>query len=408
MATVMSTLQVDPSKTGKYPVSIIDSLQEDRPRKRRKVNVQLNHRSKVTHALTELKIKPTSEGNPNSYALSVTNKDNDEGYLYTGGQQSSSSLALVYDSSTQSFALDKIDADFRFNLKSTPSDKDAASLAARYEQLDTGHSQQPENDEGDVVDENNADPDTEPPDPNNPYDYRHFLNRVRAGHSPSPAPSSVSTPIPNHNLSSPILSGSSHTRPPRPSKPKSRDHPRPRHLSPNPREEADADNEASDNDVLTIDMGDAVPNSRSKPWRHVLGKLNEGGMRSGPISLRSAASSMSPSLRGDSGDEKEVNGDEEEEEEKEESRSNADVEEIDLGDGVDFVSQGAAGEEVETPGNGWDDDSGDLEAEFEQALMSEAEQDQRNALMNGEALNGINGVAPQRMVEESSEESEEE
>lgn len=371
----------------------------------------VNHRPNLPVASTKSTITSSSPGTSNSYTLALTNKANNEDYLYAGTQQSSSTLALVYDPNTQSFALERIDTDFRFNLQSTPSNKDPASLAARYEHLDTGATQQPDSDD-DLFDENAADhdPDTEPPDPNNPYDYRHFLNRARTGRSPSPAPSSVPTPIPNHNLSSPILASSTHIRPPRHSKPKSRDHQRPRHLSPNPREEADADNEASDNDVLTIDMGDPVPNSRSKPWRHVLGKLNEGGMRSGPISLRSAASSMSPSLRGASGDENDdEEDDQDEDEDEDESRSNADVEEIDLGDGgVDFVSQGAAGEEVETPGNGWDDDSGDLEAEFEQALMSEAEQDQRIANMNGEMVNGANGTAPQRVVEESSEESEEE
>ncbi len=359
----------------------------------------VNHRPNLLDSSIKSTIKPTSQ-NLNIYTLALTNKANNEGYIYTGAQHPSSSLALVYDPNTQSFTLDRLDTDFRFNLQSTPSNKDTASLAARHEQLDTGISQSVNNNEDDLFDENAADhdPDTDPPDPNNPYDYRHFLNRARAGHSPSPAPSSVSTPVPNHNQSLPNLAGSSQIRPPRPLKAKNRDNPRPRHLSPNPREEADADNEASDNDVLTIDMGDEVRNSRNKPWRHVFSKLNEGGMRSGPISLRSAASSMSPSLRGDSD-----KG--EDSEEDEEGKSNADVEEIDLGDGgVNVVSNDAAGEEVETPGNGWDDDSGDLEAEFEQALMSEAEQDRRN----GEMVNGVSETAPQRAVEESSEESEEE
>ena len=147
-------------------------------------------------------------------------------------------------------------------------------------------------------------------------------------------------------------------------------------------------------------MGDSVTNT--KPWRSVLGALNEGGRSSGPISLRSAASSMSPSLRGDSDDD-----------EEEEAKSNADVEEIDLGDGhvSDESEEGVEEEEVdgdgdgdvETPGAGWEDVSGELEAEFEQALMSEAEQDRANG-------NGMNGavVETQRVVEESSEESEEE
>ena len=153
-------------------------------------------------------------------------------------------------------------------------------------------------------------------------------------------------------------------------------------------------------------MGDSTTNTR--PWRSVLGALNEGGRSSGPISLRSAASSMSPSLRGDS--------DDDEEEEREEAKSNADVEEIDLGDGHVSEESEEGGEEevdedgdvaVETPGGGWEDASGELEAEFEQALMSEAEQDRANG--NGR-INGMNGVEPERerVVEESSEESEEE
>lgn len=83
----------------------------------------------------------------------------------------------------------------------------------------------------------------------------------------------------------------------------------------------------------------------------MLGALNEGGRSSGPISLRSAASSMSPSLRGDS--------DDDEEEEREEARSNVDVEEIDLGDGHVSEESEEGGEEevygdmdVETPGEG--------------------------------------------------------
>jgi hypothetical protein len=115
---------------------------------------------------------------------------------------------------------------------------------------------------------------------------------------------------------------------------------------------------------------------------------------------------MSPSLRGDSDDD-----------EEEEAKSNADVEEIDLGDGhvSDESEEGVDEEEVdgdgdgdvETPGAGWEDASGELEAEFEQALMSEAEQDRANG--NGR-VNGMNGVQveTQRVVEESSEESEEE
>ena len=110
---------------------------------------------------------------------------------------------------------------------------------------------------------------------------------------------------------------------------------------------------------------------------------------------------MSPSLRGDSSDE-----------EKEDRKSNADVEEIDLGTGtLESESHVAAKQEAETPGNGWDDEDVEdlLEKELEQELERQADQDADHGRANG--TNGANGVsAPytNRVVEESSEESEEE
>lgn len=104
------------------------------------------------------------------------------------------------------------------------------------------------------------------------------------------------------------------------------------------------------------------------------------------MSMRSAASSMSPSVKGESADEK----------------SDADVEEIDLGEpkmddddgGSNGVVEEAAGLGI-TNGDGWDEDNtADLEAELEKAMQANDEQEQQQQ-------------APQAVVDESSEESEE-
>ncbi|KAL9063290.1 MAG: hypothetical protein Q9161_009548 [Pseudevernia consocians] len=92
-----------------------------------------------------------------------------------------------------------------------------------------------------------------------------------------------------------------------------------------------------------------------------------------------------------------------EDDENGDSKSNADVEEIDLGDGtLEFESHGTAEQETETPGNGWDDEEEvDLfEKELEQELERQADQDAGDGRVNG--ANNPNGV------NESSEESEEE
>ena len=355
----------------------------------------VNHRPKLSSSFTKSVITPSSQGRDNGYSLSLTNRENGDIYLYNGTQQTSEAVALVYDPNTQAFTLDKIDTSFRFNLRSTPSNQDAASLATQYPQLETGLPT-PEHLEDDLFDEGAVNDDKDPAreaDPNNPYDYRHFLKPAQRRLSPTPE----SSPMLNHNSNtSPILAG----HPPRPSKPKHRSKPPPRsrHLSPNPREEADADNEDSENDDPLEIIDDSKPKNE-RPSRRFLAGLNE-GFRGGsePRSLRSVASSMSPSIRGDISDE-----------EIGDRKSDADVEEIDLEDGnLEFESHGAAEQKVETPGNGWDDeDEGDLlEKELEQELERQADQDAGAGMVNG--TNGVNGTYTNRVVEESSEESEEE
>lgn len=396
MTTIANSPQIDPSKPAKYPVTVSDHLlREDGPRKRRKVNIQLNHRPKLSTSCTKTIITPSSQGQDNGYNLSLTNKENGDVYLYNGSQQPSEAVALIYDPNTQSFTLDKIDTTFRFNLRSTPSNKNAASLATQYPQLETGLTA-PEHIEDDLFDEGSANDGedlTREADPNNPYDYRHFLKPAQQRPSPTPEPS----PIPNHNIESSPIPTSHH---PRPSKPKHRSKPpqKSRNVSQNLREEADADNEDSDNDDPLEIIDDSKPKNE-RPSRRFLAGLNE-GFRGGsePRSLRSVASSMSPSIRGDTSDE-----------ENEDRKSNADVEEIDLGDGnLEFESHGPAEQEVETPGSGWDDEDDPFERELEQELERQADQDAGNRKVNGaNDANGVNGTY-NSVLEESSEESEEE
>ena len=373
---------VDPTRSGKYPISLSEELlREDLPRKRQKISVQYSYKPKIVGGQKST-IKPSDHGQDNAYSLSIDDEEGKGSYNYTGFQRGTDALVLIYDSNKQAFVLDKLDAEFSFNLQSTPSNKDAANLAAQYPQLDTA---EPGGDGDDLFGEaegEEEDPDDVPADPSNPYDYRHFLRR---GGSPSPEPSIRSSPVPNHAIaSSPHLAPSStasrhrsHTEPKKPSQV------RQQCLSPISREEADADTEGSDPNELVIDMGDSA--STNKPWRSALGMLNGGGRGSGPISLRSAASSMSPPVRGGSEDEK---GD----------KSDPDIEDIDLGDSqMDAAGHGAPGEDI-TKGIGWDDDDdGILQAELEQALEEQAEHDQMDARDQHIAA-----------VAESSSESEEE
>ncbi|KAL9098316.1 MAG: hypothetical protein Q9163_006007 [Psora crenata] len=392
MGGVVCNYPIDPSKAGKYPISISDDLlgEDDGPRKRQRIGVQYNYKPTGIEG-QQATIKPSSHGQNGSYELFIKGEEGNGGYRYEGSQRASEVLVLIYHPDRQGLVLDRIDTEFWFNLRSTPSNTDAASLASRHPQLDTARLEGDGEDLfGDADGDGEEDSDDVAADPLNPYDYRHFLRR---GASPSPEPSTLSpsvrnTPPPPGN--SPLLAPSSpagRSKPQiqskKPSKVRQAQPP-----SPRLHEEADTDNEDSDPDKLVIDMGDSA--STSRPWRSALGVLNEGWRKGGPISLGSAASAISPSIREES---------EDEEEEEEEDKSNQEVEEIDLGiPQTNVTSPSAAEEGVVPPGIGWDDDDdGILEAELEQALEEQAENDQRDQ------GNGAMVVAM-----ESSSESEEE
>ena len=345
-------------------------------------------------------------------------------------------MALFYDPVEKSFTLDKLDAGFQFELRSTPGQVHASDIhSGSRDGIGIG-----DGDQEDLFGRESGDDEDTFPDPNNPYDYRHYLNK--GNRSPSPTPSYAASPVPQPITfnSSPVLPAVKSSRPPkakpspsRPSRPKQRTQEKPRYLSPKPRqEELDADNEDSDPDELVIDMGDSPPTNNtttnSRPWRSALSVLNEGGRSSAPFSLRSAASSMSPSLRGgspsDKDDDDEDDGKELEVAEDDDQSDAAaaadddDIEEIDLGDNSaeDPVQQSAPPppppEEAATPGNGWDaDDDDELEAELALALEEDqAKSDiEEAARATTSAVNNAAGfVAAANGGGESSEESEEE
>ncbi|MCJ1423602.1 hypothetical protein MMC29_001486 [Sticta canariensis] len=384
-AAAFNTLYIDPAKQAKYPITISEQLLGEVERgSRQHALLHFNHKPKLSNSPHETTISPSPSHSDNSCNLSIKVDSDGNGYSYTGSQRGSEACALIYDPQSQTLRLDKISTEFSFNLHATPTNKSSKALASQYPHIPTGDSEP----------ESNSDDPSTGADVNNPYDYRHFLKRRRTS-SPEPLPSTPLVP----------------TSPPRhaPVRPKPKPRPRPqqnRAPSPPPREEADADNEDSDDGGLTIELDPDVKPRRTNPaFTHDISK--------GPISLRSAASSVSPAVSVSSDEDEDVEqlilepsnvvmaltpGKEEKgeaEEEKEEAEEEEEEEE---------------GEEED------DDDEGSLEAELEQALESQADEDESggvqiygNGVVNGLGLNGVRTEMPVNpVVDESSSESEEE
>lgn len=422
----MTTLfPIDPAKVANYPVTLSPELLEGNAEQHAVLQCMCdspfiifltltevlmldNHKPDLPSGPSETRITPSPSPGINRYNLAIRANDNRSTYLYSGTQQPSESYALIYDSVKQSFTLDRVSNDFTFNLRSTPTVKSSKALADTYPHLDTGVSD-PESSSDDFEDN---DLDCSGADPNNPYDYRHFLNQRRT-------PSPVIPDLPTSAPGSPPY----HAAPfPKPGPVPNRASPR-RTPSPTSREEADADNEESDDGGLTIEFDPDI----KKPPR-LQGKFSHNG----PISLRSAASSVSPAAMVQESSESdededveemqlETNGveilqeNEDDGEDEDEDDEDEDEDEDDEDDHEDdHEDDGEPGNEGELE----DDDDGSLAAELEQAMESQADEEVNGTMHGiengvGTALGlGIAGAGPgvrrNHIPDDSSSESEEE
>ena len=329
---------------------------------------KVNHQPDTSSSIKKTFITPSDSGFDNC-DLTFTGGSEHEKYRYTGSQQPSTTCALIFNPETQTFTLDRIDADFAFNLRSTPTNKSAKALAAQYTQLET-NAPDPVSEEEDLFTE------AEQADPDNPYDYRHYLKRPPSS-SPEPIELESRNTSPRPSLEpSPVPENRQKPK----SKPKPRQHrPQTARASTPPREEADADNEESEDDGgLTVIMDPS-----NKPRHRFNANFNR---NEPPRSLRSAASSVSPVAR------PEPSSSEESDEDEVVLRSPAQREESPM-EGVQLEEEGEEGEEEDDD----DDDDGGLEAELERELEKGADGDEEGG-----------GVSVTRYIAESSSESEEE
>lgn len=341
----------------------------------------VNHKPKLSTTPHETTITPSHSRSENSCNLSIKVDSDGNAYSYTGPQRSSEACALIYDPNSQTLTLDKISTEFTFNLHATPTNKSSKTLASQYPHLPTGDSE-PESNSDDLLDENDL---SAGADVNNPYDYRHFLKRRRT---------SSSEALP----STPLVPASPPRHVPVRQKPKPRARPQQKRApSPPPREEADADNEESDDGGLTILDPDAKPRRVNLPFIHDL--------RNGPTSLTSATSSVSPAVS--------VSSDEDEDVEKLSLEPPAGIA-LTPGEQEDDEDDE---EEEEDREDEEDDDQRSLEAELEQALESQADEEESGGVhvygnglgVNGLGVSGVRTELPMNpIVDESSSESEEE
>ncbi len=342
------------------------------------------------------------------YNLSMTDTDEQNQistFTYTGQQRnvSSGSYILVFDPIKQAFNLETLDSQFNFNLTSAPWEADQKTLEENYPQLEFGPDSPSEEDE-DLFEDGGTD---DAPDPTNPYDYRHFMNERPT----SPSSDSASTPkFPATTKITTTAPRSQQRETPKPKpkpKPRTKAAPPPRRPSPPPKvparieqadasdgEEADASSEDGD---LIIEM-DEPETKPTRPRPHALGSTLSASH--GPVSLRSAASSISPASRrarssSSSSEDSDVD------EPTQRSKPSGEDEDVDV---LALPSPAV----VQTPGEPDDDDEEGHDEELERELAQALENDDgEEEDPGGEPM--VITSSQQRAVESESEsESEEE
>lgn len=106
------------------------------------------------------------------------------------------SYLLVLNDDQQTFTMEALNQEYRFNMVSAPWEKNATVLQEQHKQISM------DGETHKVVDDTSSEKDDElfgqtsgEPDPGNPFDYRHYLTMQPEGLSESRNPSHAGTPI---------------------------------------------------------------------------------------------------------------------------------------------------------------------------------------------------------------------
>ncbi|KAF9879422.1 ell-associated factor [Colletotrichum karsti] len=127
---------IDPTKTGKYPVILSDTLL-GRTQKDVFTAVRYNHKPDLPTEPATARLKPEIPGSKSNFDLSVPD-GNGGTYAYAGTRTTDDNQYVLYfDPARKAFILDKVDSTFHMNLTRTPSTDNPETLRQQFEQLDT-------------------------------------------------------------------------------------------------------------------------------------------------------------------------------------------------------------------------------------------------------------------------------
>ncbi|KAM0333444.1 hypothetical protein ACHAQA_002106 [Verticillium albo-atrum] len=128
---------IDPTKLGKYPVLLSDTLL-GRTQKDVFTSVRYNHKPQLSSdaAPALSRLKPETPGTKDNFELSFADDGGKYGYAGTRSTDQNQ-YVLYFDPAKKAFILDRVDSTFNMNLTRTPNNTDPESLRQQFEHLDT-------------------------------------------------------------------------------------------------------------------------------------------------------------------------------------------------------------------------------------------------------------------------------
>jgi hypothetical protein len=211
---------VDLRRPADYPIILGASLKGDSNKTKDSfVNIRYNWQPKS--GLASRKSRLTKAGDKYDLRVRPADSDDDEGgeFQYSGtlnsqsagngSDQSTKSLALIFDKSKSAFVLESISTSLDLNLKSGTGYPPKSARELPQLPNNNGTSQQSSNDNTQSAGKSKASPpiEDEQGDSSNPFDYRHFIAEARESLEKSTRQAGDRTPL--SGISTPVPPGAS-------------------------------------------------------------------------------------------------------------------------------------------------------------------------------------------------------
>lgn len=138
-----------------------------------------NHKPAQT---SESRTTTLTSSSPSTYNLKVEDKSGSRDkdiFKFTGNRVATKkSYVLLFDPTSQKATLEPLSDAYTFNI-ATKNEKNISSEYSKIQPKKSKESQQDDQGDGDLFGEDVGDDESGDPDPNNPYDFRHFLDKEK-------------------------------------------------------------------------------------------------------------------------------------------------------------------------------------------------------------------------------------